>query len=64
MIISESFLHSAIICRSIIVHNHAVRASECFQDWWAEVTHGAKNGVSFSGMMGPSISNQPQLTFG
>ena len=26
-----------------------------FQDWWAEVTHGAKNGGSFSEMMGPSI---------
>ena len=28
-----------------------------FQDWWAVVTHGAKNGGSFSEMMGPSISN-------
>ena len=28
-----------------------------FQDWWAEVTQGAKNGGSFSEMMGPSISN-------
>ena len=28
-----------------------------FQDWWAEVTHGAKNGGSFSEMMGLSISN-------
>ena len=28
-----------------------------FQDWWAEVNHGAKNGGSFSEMMGPSISN-------
>ena len=26
-------------------------------DWWAEVTHGAKNGGSFSEMMGPSIFN-------
>ena len=33
------------------------RASDFFQDWWAAVTHGAKNGGSFSGMMGPSISN-------
>ena len=33
------------------------RASDFFQDWWAEVTHGAKNGGSFSKMMGPSISN-------
>ena len=33
------------------------RASDFFQDWWAEVTHGAKNGGSFSEMMGPSISN-------
>ena len=39
------------------------RASDIFQDWWAEVTHGAKNGGSFSEMMGPSISNI-QLTFG
>ena len=29
----------------------------CFQDWWAEVTHEAKNGGSFSEMMGSSISN-------
>ena len=35
-----------------------------FQDWWTEVTHGAKKGGSFSEMMGPSISNLPQLTFG
>ena len=28
-----------------------------FQDWWAEVTQGAKNDGSFSEMMGPSISN-------
>ena len=28
-----------------------------FLDWWAEVTQGAKNGGSFSEMMGPSISN-------
>ena len=33
------------------------RASDFFQDWWAEVTNGAKNGGSFSEMMGPSISN-------
>ena len=33
------------------------RASDFFQDWWAEVTHGAKNDGSFSEMMGPSISN-------
>ena len=28
-----------------------------FQEWWADVTHGAKNGGSFSEMIGPSISN-------
>ena len=39
------------------------RASDFFQDWWAEVTHGAKKGGSFSEMMGPSISNLPRLTF-
>ena len=29
------------------------RASDFFQDWWAEVNHGAKHGGSFSEMMGP-----------
>ena len=33
------------------------RTSDFFQDWWAKVTHAAKNGGSFSEMMGPSISN-------
>ena len=33
------------------------RASDFFQDRWAELTHGAKNGGPFSEMMGPSISN-------
>ena len=28
-----------------------------FQDRWAEVTLGTKNGGSFSEMIGPSISN-------
>ena len=45
-------------------YTDAPRASDFFQDWWAEVTHGANNGWSFSEMMGPSISNLPQLTFG
>ena len=31
------------------------RASDFFQDWWDEVTHGAKNGLSFSEMMGPLL---------
>ena len=39
-------------------------ASDIFQDWLAQVTHGAKKGGSFSKMMGPSISNLTQLTFG
>ena len=33
------------------------RASDFIQNWWAEVTHGAKNGGSFSEMMGQRISN-------
>ena len=33
------------------------RASDFFQDWWAELTNGAKKRGSFSEMMGPSISN-------
>ena len=40
------------------------KASDFFQDWLAEVTLGAKNGGSFFEMMGPSISNSPQLIFG
>ena len=44
--------------------NAITRALDFFQDWWAEVTHGAKIGGSFSEMMGQSISNQTQLTFG
>ena len=28
------------------------RASDFFQDWWAVVTHGSKNGGSVSEMMG------------
>ena len=34
-----------------------LRASDFLQDWWAEVTHGAKLDGSFSEMMGSSISN-------
>ena len=60
----------ALIRGSIVLHrlikgnvkNLRVRDSgplwpSCFQDWWAEATHGAKNGGPFSEMMGPSISN-------
>ena len=37
--------------------HHTPRASDFFQDWWAEVTHGAKHDGSFSEMMGPRIAN-------
>ena len=61
MIISESFFFFILRWPVVVfivsfVHNHAVRASEFFQNWWAEVTHGAKMCVSFSEMMGSSIS--------
>ena len=36
---------------------YCYRASDFFQDCWAEVTHGAKTGGSFSEMMAPSISH-------
>ena len=29
--------------------------TDFFQEWWAQVTHGANNGGSFSEMMGPNI---------
>ena len=51
-----------ISCISVLKHHFCLgkqcsMASDFFQDWWAKVTHGAKNGGSFSEMMGPSISN-------
>ena len=57
-------LFKVSICPFTSCPVHISRASDFFQDWWAEVTHGAKNGGSFSEMMGPSVSNQPELTFG
>ena len=33
-------------------------AFDFFHDWWAEVTHGAKNGGSFSENDGPKHYNQ------
>ena len=41
----------------VVFTSSIIRASDLFQDWWVEVTHGAKIGGSFSEMMGPSISN-------
>ena len=43
--------------QSQVKHSTTDRASDFFQDWWAKVTHGVKNGGSFSEMIGPSISN-------
>ena len=40
---------------------YSCRASDFFKVFWAEVTHGAKNGGSFTEMMDPSMN--PQLTF-
>ena len=42
---------------SVAIRSNQSRASDFFQDWWAEMTHGANNGGSFSEMMGTSISN-------
>ena len=47
---SSKFMYSGLSIKDL-------RASDFFQDWWVEVTHGAKNGGSFSEMMGLSISN-------
>ena len=41
---------------SKLKENKNSRASDFFQDWWAKVTQGEKNGGSFSEMIGPSIS--------
>ena len=46
-----------IVLVDFLCQIYIYRASDFFQDWWAEVTYGAKNGGSFSEMMGPSISN-------
>ena len=42
--------------RCVLENYILIRASDFFQGWRAEVTHGAKNGGSFSQIMGPSIS--------
>ena len=42
---------------TLLQRGSVYRASDFFQDCRAEVTNGAKNGGSFSEMMGPSISN-------
>ena len=39
--------------RRACAFNKIRRALDFFQDWWAKVTHGAKNGGSFSEIMGP-----------
>ena len=48
------FLHFMKFCLPV---NTVIpsRASDFFKDWWAKVTHGAKNGGSFSEMMGPLL---------
>ena len=50
----KSFIHDNI--NNFTLKNFC-RASDLFQNWWAEVTHGAKYGRSFFEMMSPSISN-------
>ena len=56
LIYSLKFIQHHI--KSILEKKHSVnRASDFFQDRWAKVTHGAKNGGSFFEMMCPSISN-------
>ena len=37
----------------IISTNISCAGLQIFFNWWAEVTHGAKNGGSFSEMIGP-----------
>ena len=51
------FYQISVPVSKCILRRVYTRASDFFQDWWAEVTHEAKNGGSFSEMMGPSISN-------
>ena len=46
------------------VHNMTpMQGFRFFQNWWAEVTHGAKNRGSYSEMIGPCISILTQLTW-
>ena len=49
--------NSCMVTGVMTGHRKFSIASDFFQDWWAEVTHGAKNGGPFSEIMGPSISN-------
>ena len=40
----------------LLLFGHCLQGFRFFQDWWAEVTHVAKNGGSFAKMKGPGIS--------
>ena len=57
IIYAEYFYAKQLSKRITVICKYLHRASDFFQDWWAEVTHGTKNGGSFSEMMVPSISN-------
>ena len=46
-----------ILCSWFFLSTHKKQRFRFFRGCWAEVTHGAKTGVSFSEMMDPSISN-------
>ena len=50
---SIHFISTIPIFSTFFLNHHQGRASDFFQDWWAEVTLRAKNGGSFSEMMGP-----------
>ena len=64
ILIFLSYFYSPLIHIPIFFHLYSLykidveaQVSDFFQDWWAKVTHGAKNDGSFFKMMGPSISN-------
>ena len=52
----EIMLRVTNIFKQLKMHMIVLGLQIFCQDWWAEVTHGAKNNGSFSEMMGPSIS--------
>ena len=47
----------------VMSHLSISRASDFFQDWWTEVTHGAKNGGSFSESLMPKHIKPNTLSF-
>ena len=53
-----SCINSCQVQKEMLKAESQARTSDFFQDWWAEVTHAANNGGSFSEMMGQAYQTK------